>query len=65
MIWWLSPEDQIAIYEHLPSDKRKKVFLGLVNPDAVAKRRDVEQFHLLKAWRESDFDGPMPFELQQ
>ncbi len=59
-IWWLSPEDQVAIYEHLPPEDRKRIFLGMVEKTKVDNRYDYVVMHSLREWKESGFVGEVP-----
>lgn len=59
-IWSLTPEDQIAIYEHLPSTERKDMFLRLIAPSTMADGRDYQILRSLQDWKEGGFKVPGP-----
>lgn len=58
-IWWLNPDDQIAIYEHLPAGDRKRIFLSFATPNS-ANGRDYEIVRSLEEWKEGGFKGATP-----
>jgi hypothetical protein len=58
-IWSLAPEDQIAIYEHLPQRDKKRIFLSLAAPNS-ANGGDYEIVRALQHWKESGFKAATP-----
>ena len=52
MIWKLSPDDQIAIYQHLPNvADGKEIFRRLAKPDEHVSNDDLRTFEQLDKWK--------------
>jgi hypothetical protein len=58
-IWFLRPDDQMAIYERLPVGERKRIFLSISDANP-ATGRDYEIVHSLQDWKVSGFREPAP-----
>lgn len=64
-IWWLRPEDQLAIYEHLPPTERRETFLKFVDPEVIDEQGDYALMRALKKWQDSGFSEMRPNGSQQ
>jgi hypothetical protein len=57
-IWWLTSDDQLAIYQHLPDPREgEALFISLTDSSPAVQSGNWRAYHSLKNWKESGFQG--------